>query len=134
MPRNPCTHSMPFFLAYLAGEAVFVAQMAREVLDTNWLKLEIHPDPKYLMPDPVESLEAAAELVKLGFVVLPYVHADPVLVNTAIASAGDPVAMAAAFRMAVEAGRLARLARLAPVAAAASATSPLTAFLEADPA
>ena len=60
--------------------------------------------------------------------------ADAVLVNTAIASAGDPVAMAAAFRMAVEAGRIARLARLAPVAAAASATSPLTAFLEADPA
>ena len=186
--------------ARTAEEAVFVAQMAREALETNWLKLEIHPDPKYLMPDPIETLKAAEELVKLGFVVLPYVHADPVLckrleevgaaavmplgapigtnkglctrefldiiieqsavpvvvdaglggpghaaeamergadavlVNTAIASAGDPVAMAAAFRMAVEAGRLARLARLAPVAAAASATSPLTAFLEADPA
>lgn len=53
--------------------------MAREALETNWLKLEIHPDPKYLLPDPVETLEAAAELVKLGFIVLPYIHADPVL-------------------------------------------------------
>jgi thiazole synthase len=48
-------------------------------LETNWLKLEIHPDPKYLMPDPIETLKAAEELVKLGFVVLPYIHADPVL-------------------------------------------------------
>ena len=62
-----------------AKEAVFAAQLAREALGTNWLKLEIHPDPKYLMPDPVETLLAAEELVKLGFVVLPYVHADPVL-------------------------------------------------------
>ena len=62
-----------------AKEAVFAAKLAREALETNWLKLEIHPDPKYLMPDPVETLLAAEELVKLGFVVLPYVHADPVL-------------------------------------------------------
>ena len=62
-----------------AKEAVFAAQLAREALQTNWIKLEIHPDPKYLMPDPVETLLAAEELVKLGFVVLPYVHADPVL-------------------------------------------------------
>ena len=62
-----------------AREAVFVAQMAREALGTNWLKLEIHPDPKYLMPDPVETLLATQELVKDGFVVLPYCHADPVL-------------------------------------------------------
>jgi len=62
-----------------AKEAIFVAQMAREALDTNWLKLEIHPDPKYLMPDPVETLLATEELAKLGFVVLPYCHADPVL-------------------------------------------------------
>src|ERR1700722_17759599 len=62
-----------------AKEAVFAAQMAREALETNWLKLEIHPDPKYLMPDPVETLKAAEELVKLGFIVLPYIHADPVL-------------------------------------------------------
>ncbi|QJB34556.1 thiazole synthase [Chitinophaga oryzae] len=62
-----------------AKEAVYAAQLAREALDTNWIKLEIHPDPRYLMPDPVETLLAATELVKLGFVVLPYIHADPVL-------------------------------------------------------
>src|SRR5690606_25131586 len=62
-----------------AKEAVFAAQLAREALETNWIKLEIHPDPKYLMPDPVETYKAAEELVKLGFVVLPYIHADPVL-------------------------------------------------------
>jgi thiazole synthase len=61
-----------------AKEAVFAAQLAREALETNWVKLEIHPDPKYLMPDPIETLLAAEELVKLGFVVLPYIHADPV--------------------------------------------------------
>ncbi|MET3875332.1 thiazole synthase [Chitinophaga sp. OAE865] len=62
-----------------AKEAVYAAELAREALETNWIKLEIHPDPRYLMPDPVETLMAAEELVKLGFVVLPYVHADPVL-------------------------------------------------------
>ena len=62
-----------------AKEAVFAAQLAREALHTNWVKLEIHPDPKYLMPDPIETLKAAEMLVKKGFVVLPYVHADPVL-------------------------------------------------------
>ncbi len=62
-----------------AKEAIFAAQLAQEMLGTNWVKLEIHPDPKYLMPDPVETLLAAEELVKLGFVVLPYVHSDPVL-------------------------------------------------------
>ena len=62
-----------------AKEAVFAAQLAREALETNWLKLEIHPDPRYLLPDPIETLKAAEELVKLGFVVLPYIHADPVL-------------------------------------------------------
>jgi thiazole synthase len=62
-----------------AREAVLAAELAREALETNWLKLEIHPDPKYLMPDAVETLRATAELVKRGFVVLPYVHADPVL-------------------------------------------------------
>ena len=60
-------------------EAVFAAQLAREALETNWIKLEIHPDPKYLMPDPIETLKATQELVKLGFIVLPYIHADPVL-------------------------------------------------------
>ncbi|MEZ9624825.1 thiazole synthase [Aliivibrio fischeri] len=62
-----------------AREAIFAAQLAREALGTNWLKLEIHPDPKYLMPDPIETLTAAEELVKQGFIVLPYCHADPVL-------------------------------------------------------
>ena len=62
-----------------AREAVFAAQLAREALKTNWLKFEIHPDPKYLLPDPIETLRAAEALVKLGFVVLPYVYADPVL-------------------------------------------------------
>jgi thiazole synthase len=62
-----------------AKEAIFAAQLAREALETNWIKLEIHPDPRYLMPDPVETLAAAEALVKMGFVVLPYVHADPVL-------------------------------------------------------
>lgn len=179
-----------------AREAVFAAQLAREALETNWLKLEIHPDPKYLLPDPIETLKAAEELVKLGFIVLPYVHADPVLckrleevgtaavmplgapigsnrglrtrdlleiiidqsrvpvvvdagigapshaaealemgadavlVNTAIAVSEQPVAMARAFRLAVEAGRMAFEARLAPVGQVAAASSPLTAFLE----
>ncbi|PTX97974.1 thiazole synthase [Opitutus sp. ER46] len=62
-----------------AKEAVLAAELAREALETNWLKLEIHPDPKYLMPDPIETLAATRELVRRGFVVLPYVHADPVL-------------------------------------------------------
>lgn len=180
-----------------AREAVFAAELAREALGTNWLKLEIHPDPRWLLPDPVETLIAAAELVKKGFVVLPYIHADPVLckrleevgvaavmplgspigsnrglrtadfleiiiaqsrvpvvvdagigspsdaakamemgadavlVNTAIAAAADPVTMGAAFRMAVESGRMAYEARLAPVVdAQAVATSPLTGFLD----
>ncbi|MGV3639600.1 MAG: thiazole synthase [Adhaeribacter sp.] len=179
-----------------AREAVFAAQLAREALETNWIKLEIHPDPKYLLPDPIETLKAAEELVKLGFVVLPYVHADPVLckrleevgtaavmplgapigsnkglrtrdlleiiiaqsqvpvvvdagigapshaaealemgadavlVNTAIAVSDNPVQMARAFQLAVQAGRLAYEARLAPVGTQAVASSPLTAFLE----
>lgn len=179
-----------------AKEAVFAAQLAREALDTNWLKLEIHPDPKYLMPDPIETLKAAEELVKLGFIVLPYIHADPVLckrleeagvaavmplgspigsnkglktrdfleiiisqstvpvivdagigtpshaaeamelgadavlVNTAIAVSNDPVTMGKAFRMAVEAGRMAYEAKLGKTSEMAEASSPLTAFLD----
>ncbi|HCT4931146.1 TPA: thiazole synthase [Morganella morganii] len=62
-----------------AREAVFAAQLAREALGTNWIKLEIHPDTRYLLPDPVETLAAAEILVKEGFVVLPYCSADPVL-------------------------------------------------------
>ncbi len=62
-----------------AEEAVFAAQMAREAFGTNWLKLEIHPDPRYLLPDSVETLKATEQLVRLGFVVLPYCQADPTL-------------------------------------------------------
>ena len=178
-----------------AKEAVFAAQLAREALETNWLKLEIHPDPKYLMPDPIETLKATEELAKLGFIVLPYIHADPVLckrledagtaavmplgspigtnkgirtidfleiiieqsnvpviidagigapsdaakamelgadavlVNTAIAVAGNPSEMALAFKMAVEAGRMAFLSKLGKQMNHAMASSPFTAFL-----
>jgi thiazole synthase len=77
---HPHLHLLPNTSgARTAEEAVFAAQLAREALQTNWLKLEIHPDPKYLMPDPIETLKAAEILVKEGFVVLPYIHADPVL-------------------------------------------------------
>jgi thiazole synthase len=62
-----------------AKEAVLAAQLAREALGTSWVKLEIHPDPRYLLPDPIETLAAAKQLVADGFVVLPYVNADPVL-------------------------------------------------------
>ena len=62
-----------------AEEAIFAAQMAREAFGTNWLKLEIHPDPRYLLPDSIETLKATKKLVKLGFVVLPYCQADPTL-------------------------------------------------------
>ena len=78
------THPRINFLPNTSGarnakEAVFAAQLAREALETNWLKLEIHPDPKYLMPDAIETLKATEELAKLGFIILPYIHADPVL-------------------------------------------------------
>ena len=179
-----------------AEEAILAAQLSREAFGTNFLKLEIHPDPKYLMPDPIETLKATEALVKMGFVVLPYIQADPVLckrleevgaatvmplaapigsnkglctremlaiiidqsnvpvvvdaglgapshaaeaiemgadavlVNTAIAVAGDPVAMARAFGMAVEAALMARDAQLGAVGCLAEASSPLTAFLD----
>lgn len=178
-----------------AKEAVFAAQLAREALETNWLKLEIHPDPKYLLPDPIETLKATEELAKLNFTVLPYIHADPVLcklledagtaavmplgspigtnkglrtidfleiiieqsrvpvivdagigapsdaakameigadavlVNTAIAVAGNPAEMASAFKMAVMAGRLAYESKLGKIQSPAIASSPLTSFL-----
>jgi len=60
-------------------EALFTARLARELTGSNWLKLEVIPDPKYLLPDPIGTLEAARQLVEDGFVVLPYIHADPVL-------------------------------------------------------
>src|ERR1700722_19624750 len=78
--RHPHLHLLPNTSGVRdAREAVFAAELAREALGTNWLKLEIHPDPRWLLPDPVETLTAAEELVKRGFIVLPYVHADPVL-------------------------------------------------------
>ncbi len=62
-----------------AREAVFAAQLAREALGVDWVKVEIHPDVKYLLPDPIETLKACEELVKDGFKVFPYIQADPVL-------------------------------------------------------
>lgn len=62
-----------------AEEAIFAAQMSREAFGTNWLKLEIHPDPRHLLPDSVETLKATEKLVKMGFIVLPYCQADPIL-------------------------------------------------------
>lgn len=179
-----------------AKEAILAAQMSREIFGTGFIKLEIHPDPKYLMPDPIETLKATEALAADGFTVLPYIQADPVLcklleeagaaavmplaapigtnkglvtrdlleiiieqsnvpvvvdaglgapshaadamemgadavlVNTAIAVAGNPVVMADAFRMAVIAGRSAYNAGLGAVSSHAVATSPLTSFLD----
>ncbi len=178
-----------------ASEAVFASQLAAEALGTKWIKLEIHPDPKYLLPDGEETLKACYELAKDGFIVLPYIHADPVLckkledagasavmplgspigtnqglktrdflkiiieqsnlpvivdagigvpshaseamelgadavlINTAIAVASDPVKMAEAFKMSVEAGRLGRISGPGAVSQRAEASSPLTSFL-----
>lgn len=178
-----------------ADEAVRLARLARAAELPTWVKLEVTPDPRYLLPDPVETLRAAEILVRDGFTVLPYCPADPVLckrleevgcatvmplgswigsnqglrtrgaleiiieqslvpvvvdagigapsqaaeamelgaaavlVNTAIGTAGDPVAMGRAFRLAVSAGRAAFVAGLAAVRSEASASSPLTGFL-----
>ncbi len=62
-----------------AAEAILAARLSREVFGTSFIKLEIHPDPKYLLPDPVETLKAVETLAKEGFIVLPYIQADPVL-------------------------------------------------------
>ena len=179
-----------------AEEAVRLARLAATAGLPKWVKLEIHPDPQYLLPDPIETLRATEVLAKEGFTVLPYINADPVLakrledagaatvmplgspigsnrgletrgqiaiiieqarvpvivdagigapsdaaealemgadavlVNTAIAVAEDPVRMARAFKMAVEAGRAAREAGLPAQADTAVPTSPLTAFLQ----
>ena len=125
-----------------AKEAVLAAQMSREIFQTNFIKLEIHPDPKnlmrlvhrYLIEIIIEQASVpvivdaglgapshAAEAMELG--------ADAVLVNTAIAVAGDPVMMAEAFKDAVIAGRKAFNSGLGSVSKSAQATSPLTAFL-----
>ena len=97
--KHPKIHLLPNTSgARNAKEAIFAAQLAREALETNWVKLEIHPDPKYLMPDPIETLKATEELAKLGFFVLPYIHADPVLCKhlenagtTAVMPLGSPI-------------------------------------------
>lgn len=178
-----------------ADEAVRLARLARAAGCEPWVKLEVTPDPHYLLPDPVETLKAAEILVKDGFIVLPYIHADPVLakrleevgtatvmplgapigtnrglrtrdsieiiieragvpvvvdaglgvpshaaeamemgadavlVNTAIAVAGDPVRMAGAFKKGVEAGREAYVAGMRQPQKMAEASSPLTGFL-----
>ena len=65
--------------AMTAEEAVRLARLAVAAGLPNWVKLEIHPDPRYLLPDPIETLKAAEILVKEGFIVLPYINADPVL-------------------------------------------------------
>jgi thiazole synthase len=62
-----------------AEEAVFTAKLARELTGSSWVKLEVIPDPRYLLPDPIGTLQAAETLIKDGFTVLPYIHADPVL-------------------------------------------------------
>jgi thiazole synthase len=179
-----------------AEEAVRLSRLAAAAGLPKWIKLEIHPDPRYLLPDPVETLKAAEMLVKEGFTVMPYINADPVLakrledvgtatvmplgspigsnrglqtrdqlriiidqanvpvvvdagigapshaaeamemgadavlVNTAVAVASDPNRMAAAFKLAVEAGRAAYECGLAAQLEAASPTSPLAAFLD----
>jgi thiazole synthase len=178
-----------------AEEAVRLARLARAAGMPTWIKLEVTPEPRYLLPDPVETLRAAELLAADGFTVLPYINADPVLakrleevgcatvmplgswigsnqgvrtrdavriiveqatvpvvvdaglgapshasealelgadavlVNTAIAVAGDPVEMATAFRLAVDAGRRARLAGLGREQTEADASSPLAGFL-----
>jgi len=179
-----------------AEEAVRLARLAVAAGLPKWIKLEIHPDPRYLLPDPIETLKATEILVKEGFTILPYIQADPVLakrleeagaatvmplgapigsnrgvetramieiiieqatvpvivdaglgapshaaealemgadavlINTAIAVAEDPVGMAKAFRMGVEAGRRAYESGLGPTSRMAAATSPLTGFLD----
>lgn len=178
-----------------AEEAIRLTRLAKAAGLPNWVKLEIHPDPHYLLPDPIETFKAAEVLVAEGFVVLPYINADPVLakrlqdigtatvmplgspigsnrgldtrsqieiilkqatvpvvvdagigapshaaeaiemgadavlVNTAIAAARDPIKMAEAFRMAVDAANAANEAGLPSKLDHAEATSPLAAFL-----
>ncbi len=81
-----------------AQEAVRLARIARAAGCGNWLKLEVTPEPRYLLPDPVETLKAAEILVKEGFVVLPYMNADPILAKrleevgcSAVMPLGSPI-------------------------------------------
>src|SRR5436190_459132 len=112
-----------------AAEAVRLARLARAMGLPHWVKLEVTPDPRYLLPDPVETLRAAEVLVADGFTVLPYSSADPVLCKH-LEEAGCAAEMARAFRDAVEAGRRAFSAGLAAVRTDAEASSPLTGFLD----
>jgi len=66
-------------LCKTAEEAILTARLARELTGSSWVKLEVQPDPNHLLPDPIGTLQAAETLVREGFVVLPYIHADPVL-------------------------------------------------------
>ncbi|GLY72054.1 thiazole synthase [Actinoallomurus iriomotensis] len=66
---------------FTAGEAVLTAKLARDALETNWVKLEVIADERTLLPDPIELLDAAEQLVDDGFVVLPYTNDDPVLAH-----------------------------------------------------
>lgn len=182
--------------AATAKEVLRLADLSQKAGFPNWIKVEVTPEPRYLMPDPIETYKACETLVKEGYVVLPYIHADPilalkledlgcaavmplaspigsnkglktfeliqmiieqcsipvvvdaglgapshaaaamemgadaVLVNTAIATAGNPVAMAQAFKEATIAGRRAFEAKIAEVKKEASASSPLTGFLK----
>ncbi len=78
--RRPGVHILPSTSgASNAKEAILMAKLAREAFETNWIKLEIHNDPKYKLPDSFDVYEATVELVKEGFVVLPFVQPDPLL-------------------------------------------------------
>ncbi|TMF15050.1 MAG: thiazole synthase [Chloroflexi bacterium] len=66
---------------YTARDAVVTARLAREALETNWIKLEVIADERTLLPEPVDLLDAAEQLVEDGFVVLPYANDDPVLAH-----------------------------------------------------
>src|SRR5258708_6712545 len=120
-----------------ARDAILTAELAREALDTNWVKLELIGDRELLYPDVEQLVHAADELVRKGFVVLPYCNEDPVscqkladvgcaavMLDTAIDKAHDPVGMAAAMRAAVEGGRLGRLAGRIPKQRFAEPSSP----------
>ena len=81
-----------------AKEAIRLAHLAREAGAGNWIKIEVTPEPRYLMPDPVETLKASEQLVKDGFIVLPYMHADPILAKkledvgvSAVMPLGSPI-------------------------------------------
>lgn len=84
-----------------AKEAIFAAELAREALDVDWIKVEVHPDVKYLLPDPIETFKACEVLCKEGFKVFPYINADPVLCKrledlgvSAVMPLGSPIGSA----------------------------------------